>query len=173
VSCLLELSACCAEFGEIAALDNDFQANNLSHKLSTLLGGNARDVGNTVIQAISSNQIKLHKSYVQSLQSCSEGMNYMNNLPEGAVATADWALKLSDETLLPFHSPLLFTISPVAAGLFPTKTEDNGSKYAVVIPFNTTVEVATAFLTWLYRQDLPLTLQYAKEFATLSTHLEH
>jgi hypothetical protein len=92
-------------------------------------------------------------------------------LPEGALETADWALRLNDETLLPFHGPLLYTISPVLSGLVGTKPTEN-SKYAVEIPCTATLDVATAFLSWLCRQELTWTLQHAKELAT-QQFLEH
>jgi len=62
-------------------------------------------------------------------------MKYLKDLPEGIAETADWAFLLKDGTLLPVHSQLLYTVSPVLAGLVGTKSSEN-SKYAVEIPFD-------------------------------------
>jgi hypothetical protein len=94
-------------------------------------------------------------------------IDYLKDLPEGAAQTADWALKLNDGTLLPVHSQMLYTVSPVLAGLVSTRSEEN-SKSAVEVPCAKPRIIAIAFLRWLYQQEIVWTLNLAKELASLS-----
>lgn len=94
-------------------------------------------------------------------------MSYLDGLPDATVDMADWALQLKDGTLLPVHGPLLYTISPVLAGLVGTKPSGT-SGFAVEVPCDKTPDVASTFLRWLYRQEVVWTLEYAKELAILS-----
>jgi len=89
--------------------------------------------------------------------------NYLKDLPDDYALQTDWALVSEDSTRLPVHSSLLKAISPIFTELASTK-KCGGSE----IPFAKTSDVAITFLRWLYRQDFILTLDIAKELATLS-----
>jgi len=104
-------------------------------------------------------------------------MEYLEGLPKDFTDAADWALvvkngekkkkQLERIDLLPFHSQFLRAISPVMAGLAGT-TPVEGSQFAVEIPFEGDLSTAQAFLKWLYRQRIELTLPLAKALAKLS-----
>jgi hypothetical protein len=94
-------------------------------------------------------------------------MAHMKPLPEGVADTADWALVLRDGTTLPVHSYLLCTLSSVLAGLSGTKLS-KPSKFLVEVPFEHTLNIASAFLCWLYRHHFEWTLPLAKELAQIS-----
>jgi hypothetical protein len=96
-------------------------------------------------------------------------MDYLTAFPEGFLERSppDWALQVKDGSFLPFHGNLLCSISPVAEGLASTPPPEN-SKYAVEVPFKQEVGTATAFLKWLYHQQVGWTLTLAKELAWIS-----